>query len=269
MPSAVRVARRVDPGQRRRVAGRGISERAAHDRVAGQRQLVAHPAGTRDREGQAHGLRQVRGDRARLGRNPEATRTPDLVAPARDRVVGRGAQAEQRVEGDRLAERLTRRAVESGLALPSAGAAHLRGTPRAGGHQSARAVVQEARVVEAQERAQEPVGLVARARDRVEAGPVALELARHHVQDTAGVLILEQLDRPLGRQARVAAESSVERKRQRCRLGRREEAVEVGLDDGDPVRAGVDLHRARAVYMRERMGSRLSARRDDRPWGRS
>jgi hypothetical protein len=144
------------------------------------------------------------------------------VAAARGRIVAGGHQAQQRVEDGRLAS----------------------GAPRARHHQRAGAVVQEAGIVRAQERADDRVVLVAGAGDRVVAPAVALELARHHVQGAAGDLVLEQRQGLARAQGRARAQRLVGRERTRRRLGLGQATVEGRLDHRHAVGVGVDAQGA-------------------------
>jgi hypothetical protein len=95
---AHRVARRVDRGQCRGVVGACIAEGADDHRVLGQVDADSDALGAGEAECEAHRLRQVTGDRARLRRDPQGSAAPDLVAALGDRVLARGDDPEQRVE---------------------------------------------------------------------------------------------------------------------------------------------------------------------------
>ncbi len=96
-PPPVGVARRVDAGEGGGVVGRGVPEGAEDDAVGRDRERVAQPCRARDGERGADRLGRVRPDRARLGRHPQLARAPHLVAPLRDRVVGRRHERQDRV----------------------------------------------------------------------------------------------------------------------------------------------------------------------------
>ena len=95
---AHRVARRVDRGECRGVVGACVAEGADDHRVLGQADADPDALGAGKAEREAHRLRQVAGDRARLRRDPQRAAAPHLVPSLGDRVLARGDDPEQRVE---------------------------------------------------------------------------------------------------------------------------------------------------------------------------
>jgi hypothetical protein len=102
-------------------------------------------------------------------------------------------------------------------------------------HESARAVMKERGIVDAQQRADHCVLLVARRADRVEAAVRLLQLARRHVQLAREDLILEQLDRLAGGQAATCPEGVLASDGRARGDGARKVRVEGGFDDGDAI----------------------------------
>ena len=166
--------------ERGRVVRARVAERAGHDGVG--REAVRHAEALRARqaEREAHRLRKVTRDGARLRRHPQRPAAPHLVTALADRILARGDHAEQRVEDRRAARQL-------------ASARH---------HEGARPIVQECRIVDPQPGADERVVLVSSRADGVEAAVRLLQLARRDVKLARGELVLEQgkgpCDRELG-----------------------------------------------------------------------
>ena len=150
----------VERALRGRMIGRGVAEAGEDDRIAGQRRVLElqHP-GDADAERGADRLGQMRGDGAGLRRDEERLRADHLVAAARDRVLGRGGEAQQHVPAGRLAGQLL-------------GAVDLEGV---------RPVMEEGHVVDPEGLGDRGVVLVARASDRVEALAARLQPAREPV----------------------------------------------------------------------------------------
>ena len=171
-PAAHGVARGVDAGQRRGVVGRGVAKGAQHDGV--RLEAVGHPeaVGPAQRVGQAVGLGQVRGNGARLRWNPQRLAAPDLVPAAGNGVISRSTKRTDSVQNP----------VTS------------RGETRARHHQPAGPIVQEARVVDAQQGADDGVLLVSGARDGVEGLVGLAQFPRRHIQQPAGDLVLEDVE---------------------------------------------------------------------------
>lgn len=103
--------------------------------------------------------------------------------------------------------------------------------------------MEDARIVESQQRAEAGVVLVTGAADRVEAAARALQLARGDVERAALELALEQRNRFARRQATAFAQRSVAIPRRD--VGRRfgEIGVEIGFDDDYAVGAHWVLER--------------------------
>ena len=138
----------------------------------------AKALGACEAEGEAHRLRQMAGDRARLRRDPQRTAAPHLVAALADRILARGDHAKQGVEDGRAAGVLA----------------------RARQHEAAGPIVEEGGIVDAQACPDDRVVLVAGGADRVEAAVRLLQLACGDIQLARGKLVLEQREGGGGRQ---------------------------------------------------------------------
>jgi hypothetical protein len=151
------------------VVGAGVAEGADDDAVVRPRRGQAGAARS-IAKATPTALRQVAGDRAGLRRMASDEAAEDLVAAARDGLVGGGADAAHHVEARR-------------------GARHL---PGAGAEEAAGAVVEEGRVGRAQRPGDGGVALVARAADRVVALALRAQPARRVIELAAADLALEE-----------------------------------------------------------------------------
>ena len=162
----------VDRPHGGRMIGRSVAKAADHDGVVGgsSRHPQANPAV--ETEGQPHGFGRVRTDGRGLRRDRQGRAAEDLVAPAGNGFVARGAHPQKHVEGRRLI-------------------GNLHGPP---GEKTARSVVQERRVRGAGGGRHRGIALVPRRTDGVVTAPPGPQLAGREVQVTAEHLRLE--DRP-------------------------------------------------------------------------
>ena len=207
------IARRVDRGECRRVVGARVAEGADDHGVLGQVDADADALGARETEREAHRLRKMAGDRARLRGNPQRPAAPHLVASLGDRVLARGDDAEQRVEHRRASRQLARTSQD----------------------EATRPVVEERRVVDAKLRTDHGVVLVAGRADRVETAPGLLQLTRRDVDLTRCELVLEEPERRRGGQGRAGMEGRARGKQRGGRLGAGEVGIETVFDDRDAI----------------------------------
>jgi hypothetical protein len=206
-------SRGIDGRECRGVVGARVAEGADDHRVLGKVDADPDALGAGEAEGEAHRLRQMAGDRARLRRNPQRSAAPHLVASLGDRVLARGDDAEQRVEHGGASRVLA----------------------RASQDEAPRPVMEECRVVDAELRADDGVVLVAGRADRVEAAPGLLQLARGDVDLTRGELVLEEPERRRDVQGRTGMEGLVRGKQRGGRLGGGEIRIEAVFDDRDAI----------------------------------
>ncbi|SBV34885.1 protein of unknown function [uncultured Sphingopyxis sp.] len=175
-----RPARRVERALRGRMVRRRVAETRQHHRIVGQRQPGhAEPPRDPDRESRTDRLRQMRGDRRGLRRDRERLRPDHLVPSARDRIFGRGGEAQQHVPRRRAAGKLARPVELEGV----------------------RTIVEERHVGDAQRRGDRRIALVSRRADRVEAFAARLQMARQPVHLAARQLREEDVGRLRARQA--------------------------------------------------------------------
>ena len=147
------------------VVDRGVAEAADDDRVRGPGRRDAELPRPLDRERDADGARQVRGDRRRLRDDGERVVAEHLVPAPRDRLLPRGRDAPHDVRHPVPARLRRPREVEG-----------------------ARAVVEERRVGRPQRERDRRVRLVPRGGDGVEAPARVLQGARREVAEPAAHL---------------------------------------------------------------------------------
>ncbi len=170
-PLAGAVAGGVDGAGRGRVVDRGVAEVADDHSVGGPGAGDAEPLGPLDCEGRPDRAWQVGGDRRGLRDHGKVGMAEDLMAAARDRLLGRGDDAKQHVAQGLLS-------------------GHLPGPLQVEG---AGAVVQQRGVGSAQGCGNRSIAFVTCRGDGVEALALATQPARREVEVAAGELRVEQL----------------------------------------------------------------------------